>query len=141
MLDEWDRVRHTEPSFLTIYAPAAERADTDEHAVTIAVHTSLRRATGPLRRVAPLTRQEKVAFWIGIIVWVVSIVVATAIGQDEDDVLADVLSQGIVLVGWVALWPPASRFLTQVLPHIFNRRRFREFADIDVRFAWTGGKQ
>ena len=30
------------------------------------------------------------------------------------------------------------RLLTQVVPHLFNRRRFAEFADIDVHFVWTG---
>ena len=52
--------------------------------------------------------------------------------------LTDVLSQAVVLFGWVALWPPASRLLTQVVPHLFNRRRFAEFADIHVHFVWTG---
>jgi hypothetical protein len=46
------------------------------------------------------------------------------------------VSQGILVVGWVALWRPAERFV-EVVPHIFNKRRISEFADIDVRFAWV----
>jgi hypothetical protein len=46
--------------------------------------------------------------------------------------------QGILLVGWVALWQPAARFVVEVVPHVLNRRRFAEFADIDVR-VWVDG--
>ena len=138
LLDEWDRVRNTRPTALTIFAPASERDHTDEQAVIHAIRKTLHRASGPLRRVEPLTRQEKIAFWLGIIVWVATIIVATLLDRASDDVFTDVLSQAVVLFGWVALWPPASRLLTQVIPHMFNRRRFAEFADVDVRFVWTG---
>jgi hypothetical protein len=30
-----------------------------------------------------------------------------------------------------------ARFMTEVVPHIFNRRRFVEFTDIEVRFVWV----
>ncbi len=137
LLDEWDRVREGRPTNLTIIAPVSERDRTDEAAVRTAIRTSLGRATEPLWRVDPLTRQERIAFRLGILGWIISIALATAIDQVSDDVIGDVLSQGVVLIGWVALWAPASRLLTEVLPHRFNRRRIAEFADIDVRFAWT----
>jgi hypothetical protein len=40
-------------------------------------------------------------------------------------------------VGWVALWRPAERFMAEMVPHVFNRRRFAEFKDIEVRFVWV----
>jgi len=138
MLDEWDRVRATGPDVLTLVVPESERAGTDEHAVVTAIRRSLREASGPLRRIDPLTRQEKIAFWLGIFFWFLSIFLATAIDQASTDVLASTVSQGIVLVGWVALWPPASRVLTEVLPHYFNRRRIAQFAELPVRFQWVG---
>jgi hypothetical protein len=52
-------------------------------------------------------------------------------------VLIAALSQAIVVVGWVAIWGPAARFIVEVVPHVFNRRRFAEFTDIDVRFVWV----
>jgi hypothetical protein len=137
LLDEWDRVRKADPAALVIYAPSSDQANTDEEAVITAIHVSLRRASGPLRRIDPLSRQEKIAAWLGIGFWFLSIAISTAIDRSSENVLAEGISQGIVLVGWVALWPPASRFLTEVAPHVFNRRRFGEFADIDIRFAWV----
>jgi hypothetical protein len=136
LLDEWDRLRDSEPSCLTIYAPANEREQTDEHAVRTAIHRSLEKAGGPLRRVDPLSRQEVVALRIGILFLFLSIMVSTIIDRSTDDVILAGVSQGILVVGWVALWRPAERFIVEVVPHFFNKRRISEFADIDVRFVW-----
>jgi hypothetical protein len=137
LMDEWERVRESEPSSLIIYAPVSERPDTDEDAVRTSIQRSLRAASGPLRRIEPLSRQEKVAARIGIVVLFLSIVVSTAIDRVSEDVILEGLSQGILVVGWVALWRPAERFVVEVVPHAFNRRRIAEFADIDVRFVWV----
>ena len=137
LLDEWDRLRDDKPSALTVYAPASERPETDENAVRAAIHRSLEKAAGPLRRVDPLSRQEMIALRIGIVFLFLSIVVSTAIERATDDVFMAGISQGILVVGWVALWRPAERFIVEIVPHFFNRRRISEFADIDVRFAWT----
>jgi hypothetical protein len=137
LLDEWDRLRDGSPASLTVYAPANERADTDERAVRAAIHRSLEKAAGPLRRVDPLSRQQMVGIRIGILFLFLSIVVSTAIDRSTDDVIMEGISQGILVVGWVALWRPAERFIVEVVPHFFNRRRISEFTDIDVRFAWV----
>jgi hypothetical protein len=136
LLDEWDRLREDRPSCLTVYAPASERPETDETAVRTAIQRSLEKAAGPLRRVDPLSRQEMVAIRIGIIFLFLSIVVSTALDRASEDVIVEGISQGILVVGWVALWRPAERFIVEIVPHFFNRRRIGEFADIDVRFAW-----
>jgi len=137
LLDEWERVRETEPSSLVIYAPESERSETDEDAVRASIHRSLRAASGRLKDIEPLSRQEKVAARIGILFLFLSIVVSTAIDQATDDVVAEGFAQGILVVGWVALWRPAERFVVEVVPHLINRRRIAEFADIDVRFVWA----
>ena len=90
-----------------------------------------------MRRVDPLSRQQKVAARIGVAFLFASIIVSTAIDRASEDIIAEGISQGILVVGWVAVWAPAARFIVDVVPHVFNRRRFAEFADIDVRFAWV----
>jgi hypothetical protein len=137
LLDEWERVRHAEPSHLIIYAPESDRESTDEDAVRIAIRTSLRKSSGPLRRIDPLSRQEKVAAWIGIAFLLICVVASAALDQVTDEVLIAALSQAVVVVGWVAVWAPAARFIVEVVPHVFNRRRFAEFAEIDLRFVWV----
>ena len=137
LLDEWDRLRDSRPSCLTVYAPASEREHTDEDAVRTAIHRSLSKAAGPLRRADPLSRQQQVAARIGIAFLFLSILVSTALDRASEDVIVEGISQGILVLGWVAVWRPAERFIVEVVPHVFNRRRIDEFADIDVRFAWV----
>ena len=117
-------MRDDPPAFLTVYAPAADRERTDEAAVRAAIHRSIRGASGRLRDIDPLSRHEKIAAWIGIVVLFLSIVVSSPLDRVSDDVLVEGISQGIVVLGWVALWTPAARFVVEVLPHVFNRRRF-----------------
>jgi len=52
------------------------------------------------------------------------------------DVLVAGVSQGIVVIGWVALWAPAERFVLDRFPHRSARKRYAEFAEIELRFAW-----
>jgi hypothetical protein len=138
LLDEWERVREARPSTLNVYAPATERSATDVEAVSAAVRADLRNYTRRLGRAAPLSRREKIAAWVGITIFLVTIVVATLLDRATSDVIVAGLSQGIVVIGWVALWAPAQRVVVDVFPHHFDRRRYAEFADIEVRFAWRG---
>ena len=62
---------------------------------------------------------------------------STAIERASDDLIAESLSQAVLVVGWVALWGPAARVIVEVVPHVFNKRRYAEFADIAVRFVWV----
>jgi hypothetical protein len=137
LLDDWERVRHDPPAFLTVYAPAADRGRTDEAEVRACIHRRLRAASGRLRDIDPLSRHEKIAARLGIVVLFASIVVSSALDRVSEAVVVEGISQGILVVGWVAVWNPAARFVVEVLPHVFNRRRFGEFADIDVRFVWV----
>lgn len=136
LLDEWERVRRSDPAELSVYAPASERDALDEGAAVAAIRSSLVKASGPLRRIDPLSRQQKVSLGLGLFFWFASIAASTAIDRVSEGVVAEGISQGLVLVGWVALWPPAERFVAEVAPHVFNRRRFGEFSGIDVRFIW-----
>jgi len=136
LLDQWELSRDAEPSSLTLYVPEGERANTDETAVKEAIRSDVTLASGSLRDVDPLTRSEQIAAWIGIVLLFVCIIASTAIDRATDEIVLQGVSQAILLLGWVALWDPAARLVTQIMPHFFNRRRFAEFADIDVRFNW-----
>lgn len=136
LLDEWERVRDARPSTLTVYAPEADRAGTDEGAVATAIRTNLHVYSGPLRRTGRLSRRERIGLGFGVVVMFGCIAVSAAIDRLSTNPIVEGISQGIVLVGWVALWAPAEHFVTEVLPHAVNRRRYAEFADVEVRFAW-----
>ena len=123
---------------MTIYAPASERADTDERAVSRAVGTTLRAYTRRLRKADPLSRRDRIAAWVGTTIFVLTIVVSTSLDRLTTDVLIAGVSQGIVVIGWVALWNPAERVVGDVIPHQFARKRYAEIAELELRFGWVG---
>jgi hypothetical protein len=136
LLDQWERVREARPSTLTVYAPATERPGTDEQAVGVAVRADLRTHTRRLHYATPLARRERIGVWAGVIVFLLTIAASTLLDRVSSDVLVMGISQGIVVIGWVALWDPAQRVAGDIIPHHFARKRYAEFADIQLRFAW-----
>ena len=51
----------------------------------------------------------------------------------SDTGLLDAISRGIVLLGWVALWRPAERYVRAISRRL-NRRRYRELAKVPIDF-------
>jgi hypothetical protein len=137
LLDVWEHVRKQHPSTLTIYAPESERPRTDETAVRAAIRADLHASRGPLRRVRARPRSEKIALRIGLVFLFFCVALSSALTRSSDDVLTQGIAQGILVVGWVALWGPAAHLVLEVVPHRLNRKRYAEFADLDVRFAWV----
>jgi len=138
LLDAWEHVRTAHPAVLHCYAPASEREQVDEQALTTAVRRDMRAYTHGLRRAAPLSRRDRIAALVGISIFLLTIVVSTSLEQLTDDVFVAGISQGLVVIGWVALWVPAQRVVVDLVPHYFERSRYAELADIEVRLVWVG---
>lgn len=136
LLDEWERVRAARPTTLHIYVPAAERPGTDEDAVRNAIYADLRAHTRRLRFANPVTRRERIAVWAGIAIFLLTIVVSTTLDRISTDVVVAGIAQGIVVIGWVALWDPAQRVAGDIVPHYFARKRYAELVEVEVRFVW-----
>jgi hypothetical protein len=136
LVDARERVRKARPSTLTIYAPASERPETDERAVSAAVRADLRAHTCRLRKAEPLSRRDRIAAWVGLTIFLLTIAISTSLDQLTSDVIVAGISQALVVVGWVALWVPAQRVAVDILPHYFERKRYAEFAELELRFGW-----
>jgi hypothetical protein len=145
LLDEWDQVRGARSAawspMIYVHAPAAQRPGTDEDAVKVAVRADLHAHTRRLHYANPLTYRERIAVWAGIVIFLITIATSTLLDRVSSEVLVAGISQGIVVIGWVALWDPAQRVAGDIIPHHFARKRYAELADVDVRFAWHGAPQ
>jgi hypothetical protein len=136
LLDRWESARPSETPVLHVYAPESERPGTDEAAVQTAVRADMRTNTQPLRRANPLNRHDRIAIWSGTVIFLITIVISTAMDNEGSGVLIAGISQAIVVIGWVALWDPAARVVGESVPHRFTRKRYRELTDVAVRFRW-----
>ena len=130
LLDTWERVRHLGPKALEVYAPEGEHAHTDEPAVRDAIRNDLRASRGPLRSAGPLSRRERLGLLNGLVIFIACIIVSTGLDRLTDDIVLQGVSQGITLLGWVALWRPAGHFVTKHHPAPLQRRALREFAEV-----------
>jgi hypothetical protein len=137
LLDGWEWVREARPQALTVYAPADQRSDTDEDAVRAAIHHDLRALCGRLRDARPVSRHYRIEMRLGIILLLGSIIISTLLDRLSEAVLVEGVAQGILIVGWVALWSPAQYVALEAIPHAFNRRRYAEFAGVEVQFVRT----
>jgi hypothetical protein len=136
LLDEWEHVRHAQPATLHVHAPATDRLATDEQAVGVAVRADLRAHTRRLHHANPLNRRERIAVWAGVVIFLITIAVSTALDKTSTAVLIAGISQATVVIGWVALWDPAQRVAGDIVPHYFLRKRYAELAEIELRFVW-----
>ena len=136
LLDEWEWVRESPPASLVVWIPESERDGADVAGVRAAVTASLRAASQPLRIADPMPRSERIAARVGVLLLLACIVISTALDRASEEVLVEGLSQGILVLGWVSLWLPAERFVAGTIPHVFNRKRYAEFAEIPVEVRW-----
>ena len=136
LLDEWEGIRDGQSPTLCVQAPASERPYTDVDAVGAAVRADLSAHTRRLHYVNPLAHRERIAVWAGILIFLGTIIVSTLLDRISSYVLVVGISQGIVVIGWVALWDPAQRVFLDIIPHHFARKRYAELAEVELRFAW-----
>lgn len=137
VLDLYESVPEPGPEALIVRAPARERSQTDEQAVRAALRADFRAHSGRYRDAARFSRRDWLSAWIGIAILLGSIAISTTLERLTDDVIVAGIAQGIVVVGWVALWPPAQRFANDVIPHRFERRSYAGLAQLEIRFEWV----
>ncbi len=135
LLDEWELVRPGRP-ILHIRIAAAERPAGDHDQVREAIRSDFRSYTKPFRHANPLTRHDRLAIWAGILIFLLTIAVSTILDRESTDVLVAGISQGIVVIGWVALWDPAARIVSESVPHHFTRKRYAELTEVELVFDW-----
>lgn len=95
-----------------------------------------RRAEAETRAIRELLRLGRSAAAIGLGLLAACLLAAWQIERQWPEApSARVLREGLVIVGWVALWRPVQIFLYDWLPHARRRRLFRRLAAARVSVA------
>jgi hypothetical protein len=136
ILDAWIDTREERPEALTIVVPSELRepglGEKLESAVRAdLVETSLETAKLRIYSRAQL-RQAQIAFVFLVGCLFASNMIDRYYG---DQGLVDSVAQGLVVLGWVAMWGPADRFFRAVFKRL-SHKRYRELAAVPIDVTW-----
>jgi hypothetical protein len=137
ILSAWIDTREERPSHLLVQMPADQRRPDLDRRLSEAIRNDLEATYEESGRLRTFTQSERHEAWIGIGLLVVCLTLAGAIDHFvNEEGLLDGISQGIVVLGWVALWRPAERYVRAVSRRL-NRGRYRELARVPIEFDWV----
>lgn len=93
------------------------------------------------RRLREHVRRGQMILGVGLTVLVVFLTLAEFTTSLPEGPLREILREGFVITGWVAMWRPLEVLLYDWWPHIDERRRIRRILDapVSIRYEGTGG--
>ena len=136
ILEAWVNTRDERPEQLTVELPAELRSDELARKLQSAIRKDLRETSEESAKLRIYShselRQAQIAFAFLVACLFASNVVDQA---TSDDGLADSIAQGLVVVGWVALWGPADHLFKAVMRRL-NHKRYAELAEVPIAVSW-----
>jgi len=136
ILSAWIDTRHERPDHLTIELPAQERERRSSDELVELVRNDLRAACAESRTLRFFTRSERREATIAFAFLVVCLLLSTGIEQlTDNDALFHAVSQGLVVLGWVAMWQPAQVFFAGATRRL-SHGRYVEVAAVPIEIVW-----
>ena len=100
------------------------------------VRNDLEAVSAESRTLRFFTRSERREATIALGFLVICLLLSAGIDQvTENDALFVALSQGLVVLGWVALWQPAQLFFTGATRRL-SHARYAELATVPIEIVW-----
>jgi len=122
-----------EPLRLVVHAPESIKPHTAE--ITRAIHAHFELAHAQCRRrYQRRLRIGRTALIAGVAVLTVSLLLRALLGDPGDRPTIVALEEGLLILGWVAMWHPVEILLFERLENHRNRALFRGLAQIPVAF-------
>ncbi len=120
---------------LVIYLPAIEARKEDPKAAAAAIHHYFSyRLSAARRELRLIFRQGRSSLAIGLTFLFICVVAQTALvsWQLEEEFALKVVSEGLLICGWVSMWRPIQTFLYDWWPVVLNIRVFKKLGSIPV---------
>jgi hypothetical protein len=137
ILEAWVNTRDERPEQLTVELPAELRSDELARKLQSAIREDLRETSVESSKLRIYShselRQAQIAFAFLVACLFASNLVDRTAG---DDGLADSIAQGLVVLGWVAMWGPADHFFKAVTRRL-NHKRYAELAEVPIAVSWN----
>lgn len=137
ILRAWIDTRDERPDHLTVELPESERREGLGERLQGAIRHDLEAAYQSSKHLFVYTRSERREAVVAFLFLVVCLIASNLVDQLTSDRTFTVgLSQGLVVLAWVALWQPAQQMFGAVSLWL-SRNRFEELADVPIEVVWV----
>ncbi len=137
ILRAWIDSREKRPGHLSVELPVEQRRAGMGEDVSEAIRSDLERAYRASKHLFIFTRSERREALIAFSFLVVCLLASSLVDRaTADDALFVGVSQGLVVLGWVAMWQPAQQ-MVQAVSLRLSRKRYEELALIPIEVSWA----
>jgi len=137
ILRAWIDTREERPSHLMVELPVDQRRAGLDSGLREAIRHDLSRTYDASKRLHIFTRGERREAQVAFLFLVVCLLLASLVDKvTANDALFTSISQGLVVLGWVAMWQPAQQVFHAVSRRL-SRGRYRELSQVPIEIAWA----
>jgi hypothetical protein len=123
-----EEIPRQRPLKLVIYLPADQIPPSGSHDLAEAIHNYFAyRAAHDQRRLRSLFRDGRIALVTGLAFLLCCTLLRELVFSFRHEMLSDIVGEGLLIIGWVAMWRPLEMFLYEWVP---IRRRCRTLATL-----------
>ena len=137
ILRAWIDTRSERPSHLTVQLPTSERRGQETTGLEEAIRRDLAQTYEASKRLLVFSRGERREAEVAFLFLVISLLASSLVDSvTANDALFSGISQGLVVLGWVAMWQPAQQVFSAVSRRM-SRSRYRELSQVPIEVAWV----
>jgi len=137
ILRVWIDTRDERPEHLAVELPIGERREGLGDGVREAIRNDLERAYAASKHLFIFTRSERREALLAFSFLVVCLIASSLVDQvTENQTVFVGISQGLVVLGWVAMWQPAQQMF-QAVSLWLSRSRYEELAQVPIEVSWA----
>lgn len=127
------------PLKLVFHVPGTAPGDPDQPLLADAIHGYFDyRAANAGRRLDLLLRQGRLSLLIGSGFLFACLAARGVVAGTLTNTLGDILAEGLLISGWVAMWRPLQIYLYDWWPLVRHLRILRKIRDLPVQLRVTG---
>ncbi len=133
----WIDTREQRPSHLSVELPTDARRDHLDAELEAAIRNDLEATFEASKRFHVFARAERREAGVAFVFLVLCLFAASLVDEwTANDALFTSISQGLVVLGWVAMWQPAQQVFHAV-SRVLSRGRYRELSEVPIEIAWA----
>ncbi len=137
ILRAWIDTREDRPEHLTVELPEGERRDGLGERLQEAIRHDLNEAYEASKHLFVFTRGERREAAVAFSFLVVCLIASNLFDEaTANETLFVGVSQGLVVLGWVAMWQPAQQMF-QAVSLWLSRNRYHELSQVPIEVTWV----